>query len=400
MQEPIALDPLQEDPPSCVMDRFGKLAVLDHILELSVFIGNQVARRDQRVCHLSGKIFTLPLDFQMLLGQSFFGLLPISRFLVFTGKSSLEELEFLLCFAVVLGVLNSIAFRRGQVCFQTDINAQLSSRWGMLDFALGLDAKRCRIAINSSDKAYSLDVLDGEGFDALLLVPNQTETAYTTTICEGEVTTIRLKLPSIDFVFHRAVVVLKLGIAFLSRFLLFAIVIEARDSKPCTVSTGLTSLSTELPGKGIFLSKNFTVGLQVVFGDILTVHPQSQRFVADELDNADGLVNGGILLFVSIHLILIDQHALLLAFLLLLNMIFHRCQDLSIERLIVQFGCLSHLLQQTSRKPNGECLLIIFHSSIVVANCNYIKRVGSLCFAPAFVAPLPFSRRGRAIHPS
>jgi hypothetical protein len=32
---------------------------------------NQVARRDIRVCHFAGKIFTLPLDFQMLLSQLF-----------------------------------------------------------------------------------------------------------------------------------------------------------------------------------------------------------------------------------------------------------------------------------------------------------------------------------------
>src|SRR5690348_8103471 len=71
VQERIAFDPLEEGPPSCIMDRFGKLAVTNHVPDLKVFIGNQVARRDQRVCLLSGKIFTLPLNLQMLLGQSF-----------------------------------------------------------------------------------------------------------------------------------------------------------------------------------------------------------------------------------------------------------------------------------------------------------------------------------------
>src|SRR2546429_201652 len=53
MQEPIAGEPLQEDPPSCIMDGFSQLAITDHILDLKVFIGNQVVRRDKRVCHLS-----------------------------------------------------------------------------------------------------------------------------------------------------------------------------------------------------------------------------------------------------------------------------------------------------------------------------------------------------------
>src|SRR5437588_6425166 len=60
MQEPITGKPLQEDPPTGIMDRFGKFAVTDHIADLKVFIGNQVARRDQRVCLLAGKIFALP----------------------------------------------------------------------------------------------------------------------------------------------------------------------------------------------------------------------------------------------------------------------------------------------------------------------------------------------------
>src|SRR5260370_18776325 len=58
MQKAIALDPLEEDSPSCVMDRFGKLAVTNHIADLKVFIANQVVRRDNGFVLLSGKIFT------------------------------------------------------------------------------------------------------------------------------------------------------------------------------------------------------------------------------------------------------------------------------------------------------------------------------------------------------
>src|SRR5260370_6955648 len=90
MQRCIVFQPLQEDPPSCIMDRFGKLAISDHVLNLKVFVGIQVVRRDNRVCLLSAKILTLPLDFHMLLRQFLSSFLSVRRFLVLTRKSSLE----------------------------------------------------------------------------------------------------------------------------------------------------------------------------------------------------------------------------------------------------------------------------------------------------------------------
>jgi len=66
VQEGIVVKPSEEISPSCIMDRFGELMISDHIADLKLFIGNQVARRDQRVCLLSGKIFTLPLHIQMV----------------------------------------------------------------------------------------------------------------------------------------------------------------------------------------------------------------------------------------------------------------------------------------------------------------------------------------------
>lgn len=141
VQECVAVDPLEEDPPSCIMDRLGKLAVTDHIPDLKVLIGNPVARRDIRVCLLSGKILTLPLNFQMLRSQPFLGLLPISRFLLRASEASLQTFELVFSFSVVSGVLNCSTFRIGQVRFESDIDSQLFPSWDMLDFPLGLDAK-------------------------------------------------------------------------------------------------------------------------------------------------------------------------------------------------------------------------------------------------------------------
>ncbi len=57
--------PAQEHAPCGITDALGKMVVLDHIRDLEVFVGNQVVRRDERVCRLAGKIFTLPLHLEI-----------------------------------------------------------------------------------------------------------------------------------------------------------------------------------------------------------------------------------------------------------------------------------------------------------------------------------------------
>src|SRR6266700_2889904 len=110
VQEGIVFEPLHEYSPSCIMDRLGKLTVANHIADLKMFIGNQVARRDKRVCLLSGKIFTLPLHLQMLLGKCFSSFLSVSRFLLFLGKSSLETFQALFSFVIVTGNVSMCCF--------------------------------------------------------------------------------------------------------------------------------------------------------------------------------------------------------------------------------------------------------------------------------------------------
>src|SRR5438034_963535 len=129
MHSAIVFQPADKRSPSCIMDRFSKFPIAYHIADLKVFIGDQIVRSDVRVCRLSGKILTLPLDLQMLLGKCFSGFLSISRFLLFLGEPSLETFEPLLSFAIVSGILDCLPFRVRQVRFQTDINSQLLARW-------------------------------------------------------------------------------------------------------------------------------------------------------------------------------------------------------------------------------------------------------------------------------
>src|SRR6266487_2444621 len=73
----IILQPGHEDAPSCIMDRFGEFPVAHHVPDIQMFKSNQVVRRDKRVCLLSGKIFTLPLNFQISFCQNFLCFFPV-----------------------------------------------------------------------------------------------------------------------------------------------------------------------------------------------------------------------------------------------------------------------------------------------------------------------------------
>lgn len=384
----IAFDPLEKDSPSCIMDRFGKFAVTDHVSDLKVFIGNQVARRDIRVCRLSGKILTLPLNLQMLRGQSFSGFLPISRFLLFAGETTLESLQLVLSFAIVAWVLDRIAFRVGQVRFQSNVNPQLFARRDMLDFPLGIDTELAVVPICTPNDTNPLDILDWEGFYLLFLVSNQTETAYPTTVCEGDMTAIIIKLPATGLVLHAPVVVLESWVSLLPWLFVLAIVIEAEDGKISTVGTGLTGHGIEAGGERIFLGKYSTVGLQVVLRDAIPIHPQAQALVTDELGSMDSLFDGGKLLLAPIQLVLVDQHALLLAFLLSFDMLLYGSQDLSIERAVVLFSHLSYLFQQMLREPDSERLNLIFHATILSLTWLHVNRLRYPCAqAPKKVGP-------------
>src|SRR5436309_166413 len=101
---------------------------------------------------------------------------------------------------------------------------------------------------------------------------------------------------------------LKLRIPLLAGLVVLAVLIEAGNSKPGPISTGLTSLGVEKRGKRVLLSKNRTVALQVIFGDTAPVHPLAQTLVADELANPDGFIDGLILLRISVQFVLVDQH--------------------------------------------------------------------------------------------
>src|SRR6266567_4950325 len=100
---------------------------------------------------------------------------------------------------------------------------------------------------------------------------------------------------------------LKLGIALLARSVVFAVIIEAPDRKPRTISSHLTGLGVEQRGKRVLFGENGTIALQIVSRDTTLIHPFSQAFVPDELGDLDGLVHGCVLLWCASDFVLVDQ---------------------------------------------------------------------------------------------
>src|SRR5260370_41417624 len=245
----------------------------------------------------------------MLLGECFSRLLAISGFLLFPRETATQPLQFLLSFAVVPGVVYGLALGVGQETLETYIDADLLAGCNMVYIALNFDTELAIEAIGTTDDTNPFDILHRKGLDVLFLVSNQAESANSAAIGEGDIFAIIIQLPSSLLVLNRAVIVLKLRIAFLPWLVLSTIGIETINSEPSTISTGLTSLGLWSTGKGKLKRQDSAIGLQVVFVDTIAIHPQAYAFIADELHNTYRLFNACLLFLIAIKLVLVDQHA-------------------------------------------------------------------------------------------
>src|SRR5712691_1424805 len=190
MHVPVVVEPPQEPSPRCIADGLRQLVVLDHIADLKVFIGNQIARCDQRVRTLAGEILTLPLDFQVRHGQSLASLFAIGRLLLLLGYTPMKPRQLLLSLAQKARIVYRIAIRVRVECLQPHIDPYGLACGLMHHLPLCLDAELDRVAIGSSDDAHAFDLLLWKGFDGLLLVPYQAEASYARAVREGDVSPI------------------------------------------------------------------------------------------------------------------------------------------------------------------------------------------------------------------
>ncbi len=138
MQCPIVADPAEEPIPARITDGLGKVTVLDEVGHLQVFKGNQVVRRDERTGSLCCEVFTLPLDFEVALRQSFDGLLAILGTLLLARDAPIQPREFLLRFAQVAWVGDGGAFGVRREGFEAHIDADLCAGRDVYNLAVCL----------------------------------------------------------------------------------------------------------------------------------------------------------------------------------------------------------------------------------------------------------------------
>jgi len=213
---PVVVEPPKEPTPRCIADALCQLPILDEVADLQVFVGNQIVRFDERACRLSGKVFTLPVYFQISISQRFPAPLALSALLFLAGKPSMQLLQPLLCFSQMTGVLNGVAFRVREKCFQAHIYPGVFASRNMFSASLSLQGKLSIVAIGPLDEAYPLDLLERKLCHFLLPIANQAQVSNTTAIGEGDVLAIGFQFPAGLFVLHRSIIMLKTGIALLT----------------------------------------------------------------------------------------------------------------------------------------------------------------------------------------
>lgn len=129
----------------------------------------------------------------------------------------METLEFRLRFSVVTLVLYRIPVGIGVEELQAHVDTDHAARLDMFTLALGLNTKLAIIAIGTAQDANPFDLLDWEGFDLLVRVPNQAEATNATAIGEDDMVPIGRELPACLFILDAPIVVLKLGIPLLAK---------------------------------------------------------------------------------------------------------------------------------------------------------------------------------------
>ena len=73
----VGAKPREKLPPRGIVDALGQMVVLDEVGNPQVFVGNQVARPDQRTCRLDGEVFTLSTDLEIAFGEALNGFFAI-----------------------------------------------------------------------------------------------------------------------------------------------------------------------------------------------------------------------------------------------------------------------------------------------------------------------------------
>jgi hypothetical protein len=99
----VVAHPEKEQPPTGITDALCQMVILDEMGNLEVFIGNQIARFDQRTRSLRCKVFTLPLHLEIAFCQALNRLLSIPGPLDLARDAPMQAFQFGLCLAETSG---------------------------------------------------------------------------------------------------------------------------------------------------------------------------------------------------------------------------------------------------------------------------------------------------------
>src|SRR5262249_44129426 len=152
---------------------------------------------------------------------------------------------------------------------------------GMADAPLHLEDELGVGAICSAYQPDSLDLLTRKRGE--IARADEPYLPNATAVSEGQALALPVQLPSRLLVLHRAAIMLEAGIALLPRTLLAAVGIQALAGGPGASGGGLAGLGVELGGERVLVGQAGAEELEVIGADTASIHPHSQRFVADEL---------------------------------------------------------------------------------------------------------------------
>src|SRR5215471_18547729 len=85
----IVADESEEEAPTGIADPLCQFMLLHQVSYFEVFIGNHVARHDERPCCFAGKVLTLPTDLERAPGKPLDGILPILRTFLFPRNTAM-----------------------------------------------------------------------------------------------------------------------------------------------------------------------------------------------------------------------------------------------------------------------------------------------------------------------
>src|SRR5579859_1503283 len=154
----------------------------------------------------------------------------------------MQLFQALLCFPQMVRIGYCIPIAIREKFLKTHVNPGMAASRNVLYVSMGRDCKLHVVSISPANNANSLDLLEREGFNLLAFVANEPECAYPTAIGECDVLAIWPQLPTRLLVFYRPIIMLKMRIALFPWPVGLAVLIEAGNRNPGTISTGLPGL--------------------------------------------------------------------------------------------------------------------------------------------------------------